>query len=78
MVDVTTTSEASVFRAVAVTASALRSLSEQGRDVAAIQLFLATSNRSRAGQFLITPELARSLLDKEVDIATFYVEHVQF
>lgn len=42
MVEITATSEASVFRAIAVTASALRSLSEQGRDVTALQLFLAT------------------------------------
>ncbi|HMB52468.1 MAG TPA: hypothetical protein VKU40_04070, partial [Thermoanaerobaculia bacterium] len=78
MVEITTTSEASVFRAIAVTASAMNTLAEQGRDLPAVQLFLATSNRTRAGQFLITPELARSLLAKEVDIATFYVENVQF
>ena len=78
LVDITTTSEASVFRAVAVTASAVVSFGEQGRGLDAVQLFLATANRERAGQFLVTPELARSLLSKEIDISTFYVENVQF
>lgn len=78
MVEITTASEASVFRALAVAASALITLREQGRSLDAIELFLATASRERAGQFLLTPELARSLLDKEVDVATFYVENVQF
>jgi len=78
LVDVTTNSEASVFRALAVAASALVSLRERGRSPAALELFLATPSRERAGQFLLTPDLARDLLSSKVDVTTFYLQNVQF
>ena len=78
MVEVTANSEASVFRALAVAASALIQLQERGRGTQALELFLATPSRERAGQFLLTPELARDLLTSKVDVATFYLQNVQF
>jgi len=48
LIEITTASEASVFRTIEVTASAIVALAEQGQDASAVQLFLATSNRSRA------------------------------
>ena len=78
LVEVTTNSEASVFRALAVAASALVHLRERGRDTTALELFLATPSRQRAGQFLLTPDLARDLLTSKVDVATFYLQNVQF
>lgn len=78
LVEVTANSEASVFRALAVAASALVHLREKGRSTAALELFLQTSNRNRAGQFLLTPEASRALLSGDVDVATFYLQNVQF
>jgi hypothetical protein len=76
---VTAGSEASVFRAVAVTCAALVRLRETRPDqVEALELVLTTSDRERAGQFVVTPETAAQLMGKEVDIQTFFLAHVQF
>lgn len=76
---VTTGSEASVFRALAVTCAALMRLRESRPDaVEAIELVMATPDQETAGQFVVTPELAAQLMTKQVDIATFYLAHVQF
>lgn len=78
LVEVTTNSEASVFRAVAVAASALVNLRDGGQDNDALELLLLTPSRERAGQFLITPAMAEDLLSSRVDISTFYLQNVQF
>lgn len=76
---VTTGSEASVFRALAVTCAALLRLRESRPDaVEAIELVMTTSDQEIGGQFVVTPELAAQLMTKQVDIATFYLAHVQF
>jgi hypothetical protein len=46
--------------------------------VEALELVLTTSDRERAGQFVVTPETAAQLMGKEVDIQTFFLAHVQF
>lgn len=78
-VEVTTNSEASVFRALEVAAEALLATREShpGR-VGALELFLATPGRERAGQFVLTPELARLLVEDAVEVSRFFVENVQF
>lgn len=76
---VTTGSEAAVFRAVAVTCAALTRLRETRPDqVEALELVMATPDRERAGQFVVTPETAAQLMTKQVDITTFFLAHVQF
>lgn len=76
---VTTGSEASVFRALAVTCAALMRLRETRPDaVGAIELVMNTPERELAGQFVVTPDLAAQLMTKQVDIATFFLAHVQF
>lgn len=76
---VTTGSEASVFRAVAVACASLIRLGEtHPGEVEALELVLTTPERERAGQFVISPGAAAQLMAKEVDIATFYLAHVQF
>lgn len=76
---VTTGSEASVFRALAVTCAALMRLRESRPDaVEAIELVMTTPDQEAAGQFVVTPELAAQLMTKQVDIATFFLAHVQF
>lgn len=77
--EITTNSEASVFRTLEVAAEALlAALDSHPGELAALELFLATADRERAGQFVVTPELARELVGGEVEISRFYVEHVQF
>lgn len=77
--EITTNSEASVFRALKIAAEALLATREDHADrVAAFEVLLATPERERAGQFLLTPELARELVGEEVEVAEFFVQHVQF
>jgi len=79
LIDATTNSEAAIFRTVAVAASALLRLRERfGGKLDGIELVMTTPARERAGQFVITPDLAHQLLSKQVDIQTFYLAHVQF
>lgn len=76
---VTAGSESSVFRAVVVTCAALMRLREtRTNQVEALELVLTTPDRERAGQFVITPDMAAQLMSKEVDIQTFFLGHVQF
>jgi hypothetical protein len=79
LLDVTTNSEAAVFRALAVTCSALLHLRDRfdGR-IEGVELVMTTPSRDRAGQFVLTPDTARQLMSKQVDIQTFYMAHVQF
>lgn len=78
-VELTTNSEGSVFKALAVAANALVQVRDRnaGR-VAALELLMTTPSRERAGQFVLTPELAADLLAKRLEISQFYVENVQF
>lgn len=76
---VTAGSEALVFRTVAVGCAALMRLRENQPDqVEALELVIHTPEHERAGQFVVTPEAAAQLMDKEVDVATFFLAHVQF
>jgi len=77
--DITTDSEASVFRTLAIAAKVLSDVRQKyGDKLAAIELLMTTTARDRAGQFVITPEQAADLIAKKVDIPTFYVQNVEF
>lgn len=78
LVVVSASAEASVFRALAVAASALVQLREQGRSLDALELLITTPSGGRAGQFALTPEMASELLSQRVDISTFFLRNVQF
>ncbi|HUF77667.1 MAG TPA: hypothetical protein VMR44_01990 [Thermoanaerobaculia bacterium] len=76
---ISTNSEASVFRALEVAAEALLATRESHPgEVAALELYLATPDRERAGQFVLTPELARLLVEDGTELSRFFVENVQF
>ncbi|HUO86490.1 MAG TPA: hypothetical protein VM617_03800 [Thermoanaerobaculia bacterium] len=77
LIEATTSSEAAVFRTLAVAASSLVRLRQQGAELAAVELLLTTPGGERAGQFLLTPELAEELLEGRVDVATFFLAQVQ-
>ena len=79
LLEVTANSEGAVFQAIAGSAQSLLDLeAKQPRAVGAFELFLATDRRSRAGQFLLTPERARELVSKQLDLTAFYLKYVEF
>lgn len=79
LLEVTTNSEGSVFKALTTAANALLHVRDvhPGR-VAVFELLLTTPARERAGQFLLTPEMATDLVSKKVDVTSFFVGNVQF
>lgn len=77
--EITTASEASVFRALEVAADILLAIREEhAGEVGSFELLLATPDRQRAGQFHLTPEMARELTAEETQVAEFFVEYVEF
>ena len=79
LLEITTDSEASVFRALEVAADALLHVrTRTAAPVAAFEIVLVTSNRSRGGQFLLTPGQASQIADGEVELPAFYVQNVQY
>jgi hypothetical protein len=79
LLEITTNSEGSVFKALGTAANALLHLRDTypGK-VAAFELLMAMPSRERAGQFVLTPEEAAELAAKKVDLANFFVHNVQF
>jgi hypothetical protein len=78
-VEITTDSEASVFRALEASADALVHIRTQYPDlVDGFEVFLITSSRSRAGQFLLTADAASALAEDRITSSDFFVRQVQF
>lgn len=79
LLEITTNSEGSVFKALTTAANALLHIRDASPNrVAAFELLLTTPERERAGQFVLTPEMATDLVAKKVDVTAFFVKHVQF
>lgn len=79
LVELTTASEGTVFRALGITANALLHVRDRFPEkVAALELLMTTPANERAGQFVLTPEMAAGLVAKKVDLAAFFVQNVQF
>ncbi len=79
LIEITTNSEGSVFKALSTAANALLQVrSTAANRVAAFQVLLTTPARERAGQFELTPEMATDLVSKKVDVTAFFVKNVQF
>jgi len=80
LVEVTTASEGSVFRTLGIAANALLHIRDRfpNGKVAAVELLMATPQRERAGQFVLTPEMASDLVAKKIEVTTFFVQNVQF
>jgi hypothetical protein len=79
LLEVVANSEGAVFQAIAGAAQSLLDLeAKQPRAVDSFELFLATDHRQRAGQFLVTPERARELVSKQLDLTAFYLKYVEF
>ncbi len=79
LLEITTDSEASVFRALEVAADALLHVrTRTSAPVAAFEIVLVTSSRGRGGQFLLTPSMASQLADGVLELPAFYVQNVQY
>lgn len=79
LLEVTANSEAAVFKIVKDAANALVQVHGQFPDrVAALELIMLTDAQVRAGQFVLTPELAGELVTGKIDAPTFFYRHVQF
>ena len=79
MLEISTNSEGSVFKALTTAANALLHIRGlHPKRVAAIELLLTTPSRERAGQFVLTPDMATDLISKKVDVTAFFVRNVQF
>ena len=77
--EVTTNSEAAVFRSLdAVADTLLHLLNRYPDQIQSLEVLLFTSERDRAGQFHITREEAVALADNELDTSEFFIRHVQF
>ena len=79
LIEVTTSSEQGVFRGLAIGANALLHIRDRfPNKIGALELLLVTPTKERAGQFVLTPDLASDLVAKKVEPKDFFVEHVQF
>jgi hypothetical protein len=79
LIDVTTASEGSVFRSISIAANALLHIRDRfPSKVGAFELVMLTPSRERAGQFVLTPEMASDLVAKKLEPPVFYVQNVQF
>ncbi len=79
LVEVTANSEGAVFQAIAGAAQSMLDLeAKQPGAIEALELFIATDRRVRAGQFLITPARGQELVSKKLDLTAFYLKYVEF
>lgn len=79
LIELSTNSEASVFKALLAASNALihiRGLHPQR--VTAFEILMTTPARERAGQFVLTPQMAEDLVAKRVEVASFFLQNVQF
>lgn len=76
LLEITTNSEAAIFRSLEASAAALLEL--QARGIAALEVSMMSAGRERAGEFTLTPDLAATLAQKRIETSAFYVQNVQF
>lgn len=79
LLEISTNSEASVFKGLTTAANALihvRDLHPQR--VEAFEILMTTPSRERAGQFVLTPQMAEDLVAKRVEVSSFFLQNVQF
>lgn len=79
LAEVLTSSEGSVFKALSVGANAVLHIRDRfPQKVSGLEIVMVTSSRERAGQFVLTPEMASDLVAKRVNLIAFYLDNVQF
>ena len=79
LIELATNSESAVFRSLKIAAGALSRVNGlYPQDVDAFELVMTTSQRERAGQFLITPGDAAEILAEGTEISSYFVSNVRF
>jgi hypothetical protein len=79
LAEVLTSSEGSVFKALSVGANAVLHIRDRfPQKVSGLEIVMVTPSRERAGQFVLTPEMASELVAKRVNLIAFYLDNVQF
>jgi hypothetical protein len=79
LIEVTTDTEAGVFRGLLVAAFALQQAREEAdAALSAVELRFVTAQGKPAGDFLLTPELAADLTSSRVAPSEFYIRQVRF
>lgn len=77
--EMTTNSEGTVFRSLEAAGDTLVHLRNRfPEQIEELEILLTTSNRDRAGQFLIDEEMAARLGDQNTETSTFFIATVQF
>ena len=79
LIEIVAASEASVFKAIKDSASCLAQIHENFPElVRAFELVLMTESQERAGQFVMTPELADMLVGGQLNVSQFFLRFVEF
>jgi hypothetical protein len=79
LVEIIAASEASVFKAMKDASNGLVQITERfPGQISAFELLLVTSDQIRAGQFLLTAELANLLVTGALDSPSFFLRYVEF
>ncbi len=79
LIEITTSSESAVFRALQVGANAVLHVRDRfPQKSASLELLMLTPGRERAGQFVLTPDMAEGLVSKRVSLVSFFLDNVQF
>jgi hypothetical protein len=79
LLEIPASSEGTVFKALSTAANGLLQIRTAfPNQVSAFEVLLSTTARERAGQFVLTPEMATDLVSKKVEVTAFFVKNVQF
>ena len=79
LIEIVAASEASVFKAIKDSASGLAQIHERFPElVRAFELVMMTESQDRAGQFVLTPELADLLNSENLTVSQFFLRFVEF
>jgi hypothetical protein len=78
LIDVVTGTRREVFDALQASAKMLIELRQAWPEVRGLELAMATASRSRAGQFVLTPDQAEQLSSGAVEAPAFFVANVLF
>ena len=79
LIEIVAASEASVFKAIKDSANSLAQIHENFPElVTAFELVLMTESQDRAGQFVLTPELADLLVKDQISVSQFFLRFVEF
>ncbi len=79
LIEIVAASEASVFKAIKDSANGLVQIHESFPElVTAFELVLMTESQDRAGQFVLTPDLADLLVSGKLSVPQFFLRFVEF